>query len=132
MALNKREIERLLKSEIVYLATCDTKGNPHVKPIWFIFDQGKIWFETDIITRAFKNIKENNKIMLCFGGRETYLVWGKVKWYKEKDAPVEFRKMFWKKYGKFMDDSYITDKTRIFEVIIEKEMSWHYADKGWE
>ena len=37
-----------------------------------------------------------------------------------------------KKYGKFMDDSYITDKTRIFEVIIEKEMSWHYADKGWE
>src|SRR3989344_4037424 len=104
MALNKREIERLLKSEIVYLATCDTKGNPHVKPIWFIFDQGKIWFETDIITRAFKNIKENNKIMLCFGGRETYLVWGKVKWYKEKDAPVEFRKMFWKKYGKFIDD----------------------------
>ena len=26
--------------------------------------------------------------MLCFGGRETYLVWGKVKWYEEKDCPL--------------------------------------------
>ena len=70
--------------------------------------------------------------MLCFGGRETYLVWGKVKWYKEKDCPILFRKMLWDKYGDDMDDSYITDKTYIFEVIPEKELSWHYADQNWE
>lgn len=52
--------------------------------------------------------------MLCRGGRETYLVWGKVKWYKGKDCPIPFRKMLWDKYGKDMDDSYITDKTFIF------------------
>jgi len=132
MALNRNEIEKLLKTEIVYLATSDLKGNPHVKPIWFVYRKGKIWFETHLPTRAFKNIKENNKIMLCFGGRETYLVWGKVKWYKEKDAPLPFRKLYWKKYGDDMDDSYITDKTRIFEVIIGKETSWHYADQNWD
>ncbi len=132
MSLNIKEIGKLFKTEIVYLATSDLQGNPHVKPIWFVYYKGKIWFETDIITRAFKNIKENNKIMLCFGGRETYLIWGSVKWYKEKDAQVPFRKMFWEKYGKDMDDSYITEKTRIFEVIITKEMSWHYADQNWE
>ena len=132
MSLNIKEIGKLFKTEIVYLATSDLQGNPHVKPIWFVYYKGKIWFETDIITRSFKNIKENNKIMLCFGGRETYLIWGSVKWYKEKDAQVPFRKMFWEKYGKDMDDSYITEKTRIFEVIITKEMSWHYADQNWE
>lgn len=133
MPLNKGEIGELLqREEIVYLATSDLKGNPHVKPIWFVIYKGKIWFETDITTRAFKNIKENNKIMLCFGGRETYLIWGKVKWYNEKDAQVPFRKLLWKKYGDDMDDSYITDKTRIFEVVVEKETSWHYADKDWE
>ena len=132
MSLNIKEIGKLFKTEIVYLATSDLQGNPHVKPIWFVYYKGKIWFETDIITRAFKNIKENNKIMLCFGGRETYLIWGSVKWYKEKDAQVPFRKMFWEKYGKDMDDSYITEKTRIFEVIITKEMSWHYANQNWE
>lgn len=133
MPLNKSEINTLLKKEEnIYLATADLKDNPHAKPIWFVVYKGKIWFETHVTTASFKNIKANNKIMLCFGGRETYLIWGKVKWYKEKDAPVPFRKMFWEKYANDMDDSYITDKTRIFEVIIEKEMSWHYADKDWE
>ena len=133
MPLNKSEIDQLLeKEEIVYLATSDLKGNPHIKPIWFAYHKGKIWFETHIPTKAFRNIKENNKIMLCFGGKATYLVWGKVKWYKEKDAPIPFRKMFWDKYKVDMDDSYITDETRIFEVIVEKETSWHYADEDWE
>ena len=132
MPLNKSEIGKLLEKEIVYLATSSLSGNPHVKPIWFVFNKGKIWFETHLPTKAFRNIKENNKIMLCFGGRETYLVWGKVKWHKEKDCPVPFRKMLWDKYKGYMDDSFITDKTRIFEVIIKKETSWHYADQNWE
>ena len=132
MALNRAEINELLESEIAYLATSDLKGNPHVKPIWFVYHKGKIWFETHLPTRAFRNIKENNKIMLCFGGRETYLVWGKVKQYEEKECPVPFRRMLWDKYGNDMDDSYITEKTRIFKVIVEKEMSWHYADQNWD
>jgi len=40
--------------------------------------------------------------------------------------------MLWKKYGNDMDDSFITENTYIFEVIPEKEMSWHYADLDWE
>lgn len=132
MALKQDEIKKLFKTEVVYLATADLKGNPHVKPIWFVYHKSKIWFETDLTTRSFKNIKQNNKIMLCFGGRETYLVWGKVKWYAEKEAPIQFRKMLWDKYGMDMDDSFITDNTGIFEVIIDKELSWHYADQNWE
>lgn len=126
MALNKEEITKLLDSEIAYLATSDLKGNPHVKPIWPLYYQGKIWFDTDITRKAYRNIMENNKIMLCFGGRETYLIWGTVKCYTESACPIPFRKLLWKKYGSGMKDSYITDNTRIFEVIIGKEKSWHY------
>jgi len=126
MSLNVKEINKLLDGEIAYLATSDLQGSPHVKPIWPLHFRDKIWFETEITTKAYKNIQKNNRIMLCFGGRETYLVWGKVKEYKESNCPVPFRKLFWDKYGDEMDDSYITDKTRIFEVIIEKERSWHY------
>lgn len=132
MALNRQEREKLLQTEIVYLATSDLKGNPHVKPLWFVYHNGKIWFETDITTATFRNIKKNNKIMLCFGGKQTYLVWGKVKWHTEEKASLPFRKMLWEKYGKDMDDSYITDKTRIFEVEVQKETSWHYADQNWD
>src|SRR3989344_4297006 len=114
MSLNIKEIGKLFKTESVYLAASDLQGNPHIKPIWFVYYKGKIWFETDLTTRSFKNIKTNNKIMLCFGGRETYLVWGKVRWYAEKDARVPFRQLLWDKYGKDMDNTFITGKTGIF------------------
>lgn len=132
MSLNKTEINELLKTEIVYLSTCDLKGNPHVKPIWFVYYKGDIWFETHLPTRAFKNIRENNKVVLCFGGKQTYIVWGMVEYYKEVDAPIPFRQLLGSKYKNDMDDSYITDKTRIFKVKIDKETSWHYADENWE
>lgn len=128
MSLSIKERDELLNNtEICYISTSDLKGNPLVKPIWFIYHKGKIWFETHLPTRTFKNIEENNRVCMCFGGRETYIIWGSVKWFKESEAPLPFRKMLWDKYGKDMDDSYITEKTRIFVVDIRKEVSWHYA-----
>lgn len=133
MPLNKQEITDLLnKEEICFIATTKLDGSPHIAPIWFIYHDDKIYFETDITTVKFKNIKRSQKVALCFGGRETYIIEGSVKWCKEKDAPIPFRKMLWDKYGDDMDDSYITDKTLIFEVIPAKELSWHYADQDWE
>lgn len=132
MPLNKQELEELLnKEEIAYIATASVDGKPHVAPIWFVYREGTIWFETHLPTVKFKNISKNNRISICFGGKNTYIVWGKVEWFEEKDSPVPFRKMLWEKYGKDMDDSYITEKTRIFKVIVEKETSWHYAPT-WE
>lgn len=128
MPLSKDEVENLLKKEeIVFIATTKTDGSPHLVPIWFIYHNGKIYFETDTTTVKFKNIKRNNKISLCFGGKNTYIIEGAVKWFKEKELEFPIRKMYWKKYGKDMDNSYINEKTLIFEVIPQKEMSWHYA-----
>lgn len=128
MALNKQEIEDLLnKEEIVFIATSRTDATPHIAPIWFVYHNGKIYFETDITTVKFQNIKRNKKVALCFGGKNTYIVEGTVRWWKEDEAPLPFRKMFWEKYKDAMDDSFINEKTRIFEVTPEKEMSWHYA-----
>ena len=128
MALNKKEIEDLLnKEEIVFIATSRADATPHIVPIWFVYHKGKIYFETDITTVKFQNIKRNKKVALCFGGKDTYIVEGTVRWWKEEEAPLPFRKMLWSKYKEAMDDSFINEKTRIFEVTPEKEMSWHYA-----
>lgn len=128
MALNRKEIEELLsKEEICYIATSRPDGRPHVMPIWFIYHEGKIWFETDTTTVKFKNIQHNNRVMVVFGGKSTYIVEGSVKWCKENELPFPIRKMYWDKYGKDMNDSYITEKTLLFELIPKKEQSWHYA-----
>ena len=128
MALSKSELDKLLsETEIVYIATTKPNGDPHLMPIWFIHRLGKIYFETDNDTVKFKNIQNKNRVALCFGGKETYIVEGSVKWCREQELGFPIRKLFWQKYPKHMDDSYINEKTLIFEVIPKKTMSWHYA-----
>ena len=128
MALNKEEIVKLLeREEIAYIATTKPDGTPHVVPIWFVMHDRKVYFETDVATVKYKNIQHKNKIALCFGGKETYIIEGSVKEYKEDELDFPIRKLFWDKYDKDMDDSFITEKTLLFEVIPERELSWHYA-----
>jgi len=128
MPLNKQELDKLLnETEIISIATTKANGDPHIMPIWFIYHDGKIYFETDKTTTKFKNIQRHNKVALCIGGKNTYIIEGKVKWYTEKELGFPIRKLYWQKYGKAMDDSYMTDNTLLFEVIPEKTLSWHYA-----
>lgn len=128
MPLNKIELNQLLiNSEICYIATTKPNGNPHVVPIWFIYHDNRIYFETDKTTVKFTNIQKRNKIMLCFGGKETYLVEGSVKWFAERELDFPIRKLYWQKYPNHMEDSYIHEETLLFEVIPEKEQSWHYG-----
>jgi len=128
MALNRKEIEKLLENEeIAYIATARPDGTPHIAPIWFVAHKGKIYFETDITTIKYKNIQHKNKIALCFGGKETYIIEGSAKEHKEDELSFPIRKLYWDKYGKDMDDSFINEKTLLFEVMPEKELSWHYA-----
>lgn len=128
MPLTKNEIHKLVETEkIMYIATVKKNGNPHIMPLWFVYYKENIYFETDKTTIKFKNIQKLNRISVCFGGKETYIIEGSVKWWTEKDAPLSFRKLLWKKYKKDMDDSFITDNTYIFAIIPEKKLSWHYA-----
>jgi hypothetical protein len=64
---------------------------------------------------------------LCFGGKETYIVEGRVRWYTELECPVPLRKLLFLKYPNEMKDGYVTPKSLFFEVIPEKQLSWHYT-----
>lgn len=128
MALNQQEIDELLsKEEICYIATVKKDGSPHVVPIWFLYLDGRIYFETDNTTVKFKNIQNSNRVAFCFGGKDTLIIEGSVKDFgTEEHAPIQFRKLFKEKYKEAYDDSFINKNTYIFELIPEKKMSWHY------
>lgn len=107
MPLNRQEIDKLLKTEeLVYIATTKKNGNSHIAPVWFVYQNGKIYFETDRNTVKFHNIKSRNKVAFCFSGKPAYIIEGSLRWWAEKEAPVPFRKLLWEKYGRDMDDSY--------------------------
>ena len=74
MSLSKLEIDKLLdKEEIVFLSTCDLKGNPHIKPIWFVYHKGVIWFETHLPTRGLKILRRIIKLHFVLAEKELIL-----------------------------------------------------------
>lgn len=57
------EINFLLAMEVCRLATSN-KNTPHVTPVSYIFENGKLVFATDYDTRKYKNIVKNKKVAI--------------------------------------------------------------------
>lgn len=50
---------------ILRIATIDTKGNPHIVPVWYRYANKKIYIGTNTRTRKAKNVKQNPKVSFC-------------------------------------------------------------------
>ena len=62
--MSKRD-EFLKNQKILRLATLDKKGNPHVVPVWYLFDSKKLYIGTNSKTEKAKNVKYNSKVSFC-------------------------------------------------------------------
>ena len=47
------------------LGTIDEKGDPNVHPVWYYFDNGRIYFETGKNSKKVRNIRNRNNIYFC-------------------------------------------------------------------
>jgi len=47
------------------IGSIDKYGDPNVHPVWYYFDNNKIYFETGKDTRKAQNIKNRDKIYFC-------------------------------------------------------------------
>ena len=76
---------------------------PHVKPVSYIFENGKFYLATDYDTRTFKNLKENPRIALVVDiykheGHKAVSIQGSVKIIENGD---EFQTTYIKFHEKF-------------------------------
>lgn len=61
-----REIEELLRSEkVLRLATLDKNGNPHLVPVWYMYQSKKIYIGTNTKTKKAKNLRYQKKVAFC-------------------------------------------------------------------
>lgn len=60
-----RSKEFLKSQKILRLATIDPSGNPHIVPVWYMYDDDKFYVGTNTKTRKAKNIKKNSKVSFC-------------------------------------------------------------------
>jgi len=66
-ALTEKQVEEFLsKSKLnLLLGTIDTKGEPNVHPVWYYYENGKLYVETSKSSSKVKNIKNNNTVYFC-------------------------------------------------------------------
>ena len=57
--LSAKEIDFLKSSELCRFATASQKGEPHVVPVSYVWDQDYAYIVTDYGTRKLKNLREN-------------------------------------------------------------------------
>ena len=47
------------------LGTVDSKGEPNVHPVWFLYQDGKLFIETSKASNKVKNIRLKNNVYFC-------------------------------------------------------------------
>ena len=66
-ALTEKQVEEFLsKSKLnLLLGTIDPKGEPNVHPVWYYYENGKLYVETSKSSSKVKNIKNTNTVYFC-------------------------------------------------------------------
>lgn len=62
-SMGERELEEfLLKGRILRVASLDGKGQPHLVPVWYFYEEGKLYFTTDKKTVKARNLARNPSV----------------------------------------------------------------------
>lgn len=132
-----KKFEKFLRKErILRLATLDKKGNPHLVPVWYMYQRGRLYIGTNTRTKKVKNIKQQNKIAFCidvginspdiFGVMGT----GKANLVLEEDNVKRIAKRILLRYFKSLKKesarTLLDDTNCIIEIIPKKIKVWNY------
>lgn len=133
--MSKRD-EFLKKQKILHLATLDKKNNPHIVPVWYLFDSKKFYIGTNLKTEKAKNIKNNNKISFCVdigvNSPDIFGVMGQgiAKLIRDKSDISRIEKIILLRYFKTLDNKSAKDLLEETDCIIEitpkKYSVWKY------
>ena len=126
MALEDQELEDFLQNEaICHVATVCEDGSPHVVPVWFIWKNGQLYWQTGPDTTKAQNLQRDNRIMVSVGGRETVIMRGTTEIVDAGSLDFNFYKALWEKYPDHMFKKYEQGK-QIYRVNVDDMQSWHY------
>ena len=133
--MNKRD-EFLKIQKILRLSTIDKSNFPHITPVWYMFNDEKIYIGTNTKNQKIKNIEKNNHVSFCVdvgvNSPDIYGVMGqgianiileipKVRTIAEKILLKYFKTLENKSAKELLED---TDC--IIEIIPQKYSKWDY------
>jgi nitroimidazol reductase NimA-like FMN-containing flavoprotein (pyridoxamine 5'-phosphate oxidase superfamily) len=98
--LSSKEIAFLESNEMCRFATASRKGEPHVVPVSYVWDDGYAYIVTDYGTRKLRNLRENPQaaILVDSGGtRRLLLISGPVEIIEKGEEYRRLYKLFYSK-----------------------------------
>lgn len=127
--MNQEQIDEFLSSGRMnmQLGSLDSKNEPNVHPVWYVYENGKIYFATETKSKKVQNIKHNNTVYFSIDNeKEPYVDVrgkGKSKILKNKDQNLIIAKKIISKYlgrkKSQLADEIIDEIEHGVEVIIE-------------
>ena len=133
--MSKRD-EFLKKQKILHLATLDNKDNPHIIPVWYLFNSKKLYIGTNSKTEKAKNVKNNSKVSFCvdvgINSPDIFGVMGQGigKLIIEKNEVARIEKIILLRYFNTLDDKsakeLLEETDCIIEITPKKYSVWEY------
>jgi len=129
---SKAEERFLMKNELGRLATLSPDGTPHVVPVCYIYQAGKLLVATDYATRKYRNLLANNRtafVVDVYRPNRGILVQGRGKIVEAGPEFQEAYRLFYKRFSWVR--AYPWKEREAPFIIIEptKKTSWGLASR---
>jgi uncharacterized protein len=126
-----KEKEFLLRNDGCRVATVTSNNNPHITPVSYIFEKGRLYFATDYNTRKYKNLKQNPKIAIAVDiyssvNNIAVIIHGKVNFIEYGEKFQKLYNLFHKKFEWVRTDPWKEGEAPFVEVEPYKKISWGF------
>ncbi len=122
--------------KILRIATIDSRGNPHIVPVWYNYENDKFYIGTNTRTIKAKNVKQNPKVSFCIdigiNSPEIFGVMGigKAKLILEDNYVKQVTKKILLRYFKSLKNKsaqqLLKDTDCIIEIMPKKIATWKF------
>jgi general stress protein 26 len=130
-----RKEKFLNEQKILHLATIDSRGNPHLVPVWYRYGARKFYVGTSMRTAKAKNIQKNRSVSFCVDAGVWHPIHGIMGVGRARliTQATHVKKIAGKillRYFKSLDErsakQLLDDTDCIIEITPKKITCWHY------
>lgn len=126
------ELEDFLRRErTVRLGTVSPDGDPHVSPLWFVWDDGTMYFNSLKRSRRGRDLAYGSRVAACLDGGHEYgelhgaVLYGTLAPVEDPQLGAKVRKLFGEKYWGGIDIPEVKSHTW-FALRPDEIVSWDF------
>jgi len=100
----RRARERLVRSRCYWVVTARQDGRPHAVPVWGIWLDGELIFDSGRSSRKTRDLRANREMVVHLeSGRDALILEGRAARLRERETLVRFARAYRRKYDYAFD-----------------------------